>query len=230
MEPVNRNNNYNVSQSQNRAMSEPDRFRVVIFGSARLKPGDSVYEQVRRLARLLGREGMDVVTGGGPGLMEAANRGHAEGREDPHSIDTSSKSYGLNIKLPFEEAANPHVDIKHEFDRFSERLDHFMHLANAVVVAPGGVGTLLELAYTWQLMQVEHICNIPIVLLGDMWEDFLRWVQHWPLEKKLINPEDYDLLFLVRTCDEAFEVVREAQRKFQESQGDFCLNYKQYRL
>lgn len=211
-------------------MAEPDRFRVVIFGSARLQAGDSIYEQVRRLARLLGREGMDVVTGGGPGLMEAANLGHREGREDPNSIDGASKSYGLNIKLPFEEAANPHVDIKHEFDRFSERLDHFMHLADAVVVAPGGVGTLLELVYTWQLMQVEHICNIPIVLLGDMWEDFLRWVKAWPLEKRLINPEDYEMLFLVRTCDEAFEVVRAAQRKFVESNGDFCLNYQHYKL
>ncbi|RZM82562.1 LOG family protein [Leptolyngbya iicbica] len=211
-------------------MSEADRFRVVIFGSARLKPEDTVYEQVRRLARLLGREGMDVVTGGGPGLMEAANWGHREGREDPNSVDGSSKSYGLNIKLPFEEAANPHVDIKHDYDRFSERLDHFMHLANAVVVAPGGVGTLLELAYTWQLMQVEHICNIPIVLLGDMWEDFLRWVKAWPLEKRLINPEDYEMLYLVRTSDEAFEIVRAAQRKFVESSSEFCLNYQQYKL
>ena len=211
-------------------MLESDRFRVVIFGSARIKSGDSIYEQVRRLARLLGREGMDVVTGGGPGLMEAANLGHREGREDPLSIDGTSKSYGLNIKLPFEEAANPHVDIKHEFDRFSDRLDHFMHLANAVVVAPGGVGTLLELAYTWQLMQVEHICNIPIVLLGDMWADFLRWVQHWPLEKQLINPEDYEMLFLVRTCDEAFEIVREAHREFVLEEGEFCLNYHEYKL
>lgn len=211
-------------------MLESERFRVVIFGSARLQPHDSVYGQVRRLARLLGRDGMDVVTGGGPGLMEAANLGHREGREDPTSVDGTSKSYGLNIKLPFEEAANPHVDIKKEFDRFSDRLDHFMHLANAVVVAPGGVGTLLELAYTWQLMQVEHICNIPIVLLGDMWADFLRWVQHWPLEKQLINPEDYELLYLVRTCDEAYEVVREARQKFSESQGQFCLNYTQYKL
>ena len=173
---------------------------------------------------------MDVVTGGGPGLMEAANLGHREGREHPLSADGNSKSYGLNIKLPFEEAANPHVDIKREFDRFSERLDHFMHLANAVVVAPGGVGTLLELAYTWQLMQVEHICNIPIVLLGDMWADFLRWVQHWPLEKQLINPEDYEMLFLVRTCDEAFEIVREAYREFALNQEGFCLNYHEYKL
>jgi predicted Rossmann-fold nucleotide-binding protein len=178
-------------------MADPERFRVVIFGSARLKAGDTAYEQVRRLARLLGREGMDVVTGGGPGLMEAAN---------------------------------PHVDIKHEFDRFSERLDHFMHLANAVVVAPGGVGTLLELTYTWQLMQVEHISDIPIVLLGDMWKDFLRWVQHWPLEQQLINPEDYEMLFLVRTPDEAFEIVRDAYREHVNDQGEFCLNYQRYKL
>ncbi len=209
-------------------MTESKRFRVVIFGSARLKPGDSVYEQVRRLARLLGREGMDVVTGGGPGLMEAANLGHREGREDPASVDGNSKSYGLNIKLPFEESPNPHVDIKREFDRFSERLDHFMHLANAVVVAPGGVGTLLELAYTWQLMQVEHICHIPIVLLGDMWSDFLKWVKQWPLEQQLINPEDYEMLYLVRTCDEAYEIVRSAHRQFVANAASVCLNLEQY--
>lgn len=211
-------------------MPDPDRFRVVIFGSARLKAGDSNYEQVRRLARLLGREGMDVVTGGGPGLMEAANLGHKEGREDP-----ASKSYGLNIKLPFEEAANPHVDIKHEFSRFSERLDTFMELANAVVVAPGGIGTLLELAYTWQLMQVEHICNMPIVLMGEMWADFLGWVRHWPLQKELINFEDYELLFWVKGCDEAFEIMRDAHRTFVNGNGainsdEFCLNYHKYRV
>lgn len=212
-------------------MPDPERFRVVIFGSARIHAGDSIYEQVRRLARLLGREGMDVVTGGGPGLMEAANRGHREGREDPTSLDLASKSYGLNIKLPFEQGFNPHVDIKHEFNRFSERLDHFMGLANAVVVAPGGVGTLLELAYTWQLMQVEHICNVPIVLLGEMWRDFLRWVQQWPLEKALLDLEDSELLFLARSCDEAFEVVREAHRSFkQNNDHQFCLNYQHYRL
>ncbi|NJN21804.1 MAG: LOG family protein [Leptolyngbya sp. RL_3_1] len=211
-----------------RLITEPDRFRVVIFGSARLKSGDSIYEQVRRLARLLGREGMDVVTGGGPGLMEAANLGHREGREDPASMDRTTKSYGLNIKLPFEEQANPHVDIKRDFDRFSKRLDYFMHLANAVVVAPGGVGTLLELAYTWQLLQVEHICNIPIVLLGDMWADFLKWAEQWPLEKGLIHPEDYELLFWVRTSDEAFELVRDAQREFTNRSGKFCLNNHRY--
>ncbi|MGD1909063.1 MAG: LOG family protein [Leptolyngbyaceae cyanobacterium] len=216
-----------MSESE-RLITDPDRFRVVIFGSARLKPGDSIYEQVRRLARLLGREGMDVVTGGGPGLMEAANLGHREGREDPASMDSTTKSYGLNIKLPFEEAANPHVDIKRDFERFSKRLDHFMHLANAVVVAPGGVGTLLELAYTWQLLQVEHICNIPIVLLGDMWADFLRWAEQWPLEKGLIHVADYELLFWVRTCDEAFELVRNAHRDFNDSTGAFCLNNRRY--
>ncbi|NJO10522.1 MAG: LOG family protein [Leptolyngbyaceae cyanobacterium SL_1_1] len=171
-------------------MLDSDRFRVAIFGSARIHAGDSIYEQVRRLARLLGREGMDVVTGGGPGLMEAANRGHKEGRADP-----ASKSYGLSIKLPFEEGVNDHVDIKREFDRFSDRLDHFMSLSNAVVVAPGGVGTLLEMVYTWQLMQVEHICNIPIILVGEMWADLLAWVRQWPLQKQLIDPKDYELLF-----------------------------------
>ncbi|NJL85955.1 MAG: LOG family protein [Leptolyngbyaceae cyanobacterium SM1_1_3] len=205
-------------------MLDSDRFRVAIFGSARIHAGDSIYEQVRRLARLLGREGMDVVTGGGPGLMEAANRGHKEGRADP-----ASKSYGLSIKLPFEEGVNDHVDIKREFDRFSDRLDHFMSLSNAVVVAPGGVGTLLEMVYTWQLMQVEHICNIPIILVGEMWADLLAWVRQWPLQKQLIDPKDYELLFLVHNCDQAFEILRDTHQNFSNGNETFCLNYHRYK-
>ncbi len=105
----------------------PDHFRVSIFGSARIEENDPRYNQIYRLAKLIAREGMDVVTGGGPGIMEAANKGHEDGRGnlDVHSI-------GLNIALPMEQSSNKHLDIKKDFQQFSKRLDYFMHLSNVV--------------------------------------------------------------------------------------------------
>ena len=125
-----------------------EHFRVTIFGSARLKSDDPRYKQIQSLAKMVAKEGFDVVTGGGAGIMEAANKGHKEGRKGNKDIH----SFGLNIKLPMEQVANKHLDIKKDFERFSNRLDYFMYLSNIVVVAPGGIGTLLELYYTWQLV------------------------------------------------------------------------------
>ena len=121
-----------------------ERFRVAIFGSARIKENDSRYKQIYTLAKMIAAEGFDVVTGGGPGIMEAANKGHKDGRKKGKIVH----SFGLNIVLPKEQTANKHLDIKKDFERFSERLDYFMYLSNVVVVAPGGVGTLLEFFYT----------------------------------------------------------------------------------
>jgi uncharacterized protein (TIGR00730 family) len=174
-----------------------DHFRVVIFGSARLAKDSKEYELVHDLARRIGQEGMDVVTGGGPGLMDAAMSGHFTGkREGSHEI-------GLQIKLPREQQDSSHFDIKAEFSRFSQRLDTFMALANAVVVAPGGVGTLLELLYTWQLAQVKMARTIPIILLGEMWPEFIEWIRKWPLRHKLLDAADLDLLYLATDADDA---------------------------
>ncbi len=168
---------------------------------------------------------MDLVTGGGPGLMAVASKGHHAGRigKDMHSI-------GLRINLPFEEEEAAHLDIKREFDRFSSRLDSFMQFSNAVVVASGGVGTLLELFYTRQLMQVKHICNIPIILLGDMWQPLVRWIREWPLKNGLLNADDVELLFLANNYREAFIIIEEAYRSFREGGECFCLDYKKYKL
>jgi uncharacterized protein (TIGR00725 family) len=132
-------------------------YRVAIFGSARIKEGDQKYNDVFNIAKGLAEGGMDVVTGGGPGIMQAANAGHKSASKGTHSI-------GLNIKLPFEQDDNKFLDIKKDFDRFSNRLDAFMSLSDAVVVATGGIGTILELFYTWQLVQVQHLCETPIIL------------------------------------------------------------------
>ncbi|MEM1998058.1 MAG: LOG family protein [Candidatus Bathyarchaeia archaeon] len=190
-------------------------FTVAIFGSARIKRGSMIYREIHELARMIGEAGMNIVTGGGPGLMNAASEGHRAGRRS-----SEAKAIGLRIKLPFKEVESSHLDIKREFDRFSHRLDEFMSIANAVVVAPGGVGTLLELAYTWQLLQVKHISNVPVILLGDMWLDFLEWVKRWPLKHQLLDPEDAALLRPARNIQEAFKIIMETYQKYANANTD----------
>ena len=179
------------------------RFYVAIFGSARIEPGDLNWYLIYDLAKGLAEEGIDLVTGGGPGLMDAASVGH-------HAGDVSRKalSIGLQIKLPKEQRDSDHLDIKKEFTRFSARLDNFIELADVVVVAPGGVGTLLELFYTWQLLQVNMIQDIPIILLGNMWKDFIRWIKKWPLKNRFLKQEDVDLLTVVDTYEEALDIIK----------------------
>jgi len=200
-------------------------FRVTIFGSARIKKGDSKYRMIYRLARMIGKEGMDIVTGGGPGMMNAASSGHRAGRKDP-----KAHSIGLNIWLPTEQKLNKHLDVKKEFHKFSKRLDYFMKLSNVVVVSPGGVGTLLELFYTWQLVQVNHICNIPIILLGDMWVDLIKWIKKKPLKNKFLNKEDVDMLFLAKNEKEALKIINAAFSEYKKGSKNICLNIKKYRI
>lgn len=204
---------------------DPDHFRVAIFGSARIKPNDPRYNQIYSLARMIANEGMDVVTGGGPGLMEAANKGHKEGRKG-----NKVHSFGLNIMLPQEQMSNKHLDVQEEFRRFSERLDYFMRLSNVVVVAPGGVGTVLELMYTWQLIQVEHICNIPIILLGEMWEPLIQWFEKYPLKRRMMSQKDMHPIFLARHCREAMKIIRKAKNDFTHRGPDYCWNYRKYKI
>jgi len=204
-----------------------DHFRVAIFGSARLKPNDSRYKQVQTLAKMIAQEGLDVVTGGGPGIMEAANKGHREGRKGKGH---GSHSFGLNIVLPKEQSSNKHLDIKKDFERFSERLDYFMYLSNVVVVAPGGVGTLLEFFYTWQLIQVKHICSIPIIFVGEMWPPLLKWIEKWPLKKKFVDKADMHPFFLAKNCTEAMSIIKMANKEYLKGNKDFCSNFQKYRI
>jgi len=219
-----KNNQTNIEKISDKINVE--HYRVAIFGSARIQPHEDRYDQIYLLAKMIAQEGWDIVTGGGPGLMEAANKGHKDGRNENDDVH----SFGLNILLPFEQQANQHLDVQKDFSRFSERLDYFMHLSNAVVVAPGGVGTMLEFFYTWQLAQVNHICNTPIILLGDMWPELVEWIEKWPLKKKFLNKSDLHALFLADNCKEAMGVMRVAHEQFKEGGKDFCLNYKKYKL
>ncbi len=103
-------------------------------------------------------------------------------------------------------------------------------ISNAIVVAPGGVGTLLEFMYAWQLVQVKHICDIPIILLGEMWSDFMAWVERWPLKNGLISGSDMSSLFIAKTSEDAMEIIRKRYEEFKEGSKDFCLTYKKYRI
>ena len=200
-------------------------FKVAIFGSSRIKKGASIYKEIKKFAKKLGERDMDVITGGGPGLMKAASEGHIEG-----SKNNKSHTIGLAIRLQNEQKPNKYLDVIKSFSRFSGRLDNFMLLSNVIVVAPGGVGTLLELFYSWQLMQVKHICNIPIILLGKQWPDFLKWIEKYPLKNKLLNKRDVELLFIVKNCDEALEIIDVAHKDYKKGGGNFCLNYKKYKI
>jgi hypothetical protein len=204
---------------------DPGHFRVAIFGSARIKHNDPRYIQIYSLAKQIAAHNMDVVTGGGPGIMEAANKGHKEGRGE-----NKVHSVGLNIMLPHEQQSNIHLDIKRDYKRFSSRLDSFMKLSNVVVVAPGGIGTILELMYTWQLVQVKHICNTPIILLGKMWKPFIEWMEQYPVKNKFVSEDEMNPIFLADHVREAMKIIKKAHKEFQNRGEDFCWNYRQYKL
>ena len=184
-------------------------YRVSIFGSARIKEGTFDYTQVYDLAKKLAQNKTDIVTGGGPGLMEAANAGAKDGSSD-------SKSFGLHIDLPFETTPNEHLDVTYHHKKFSSRLDEFMRISHAVIVTPGGIGTILELLYTWQLIQVQHISERPIILLGGMWEGLVEWMKSEPLKKNLISKNDFKNIIIVKDVDEAIEILRPSITNFYE--------------
>jgi len=130
-------------------------FRVTIFGSARAEPGTSAYEEVKLLAQDLAAMGCEIVTGGGPGLMQAAGRGE--------------QSIGIRIQLDFEQQTNPFVGQAYEHGTFFSRLHHFVLVSHAFVVVPGGIGTTLEALMIWQLLQVRRLYGTPLIMIGRMW-------------------------------------------------------------
>lgn len=187
-------------------------YRVCIFGSARIKAENPIYKNVQNLARLLATLGIDILTGGGPGLMEAANKGAQEGKLEAKS---KTRSYGLSIQLEFEPLPNSHLDIKRHHHKFSSRLDDFMRLSNSVILTPGGIGSLLELLFTWQLMQVKHLPPRPIVLMDKVfWSGFIQWMTDFPLARKLMSPGDFECISIVDTPEEVFEIIKDHYQLF----------------
>jgi uncharacterized protein (TIGR00730 family) len=193
--------------------SRHERYRVTIFGSARAQPGTFVYGEVKRVAAALAEMGCDIITGGGPGLMEAANEGAAS-----VNAPERNRSVGIRVDLPFEQEANPFVQQAFEHKTFFSRLHHFVLTSDAFVVAPGGIGTVLELMMVWQLLQVKHIHETPLILVGKMWADLVEWARAHLLttQPPLANPADLTIPRCVNTADEAIAVIREHHAKWLE--------------
>ena len=201
--------------------SKRDRYRVTIFGSARAKPGTFAYEEVKRVAAALAAMGCDVITGGGPGLMQAANEGAAS-----VGAPERDQSVGIRVDLPFEQEVNPFVTQAFEHKTFFTRLHHFVLTSDAFVVAPGGIGTVLELTMIWQLLQVRHLPDTPLILVGTMWEELVGWAKQNLLspDLALVSPEDLEIPRCVASGDEAVALLREHytqwQRESLASAGD----------
>src|SRR4029077_7901390 len=159
--------------------SKRERYRVTIFGSARAKAGTFVYDEVKRVAAALAELGCDIITGGGPGLMQAANEGAAAA-----GAPERNRSVGIRVDLPFEQEVNPFVERAFEHKTFFTRLHQFVLMSDAFVVAPGGIGTVLELSMIWQLLQVKHVSDSPLILVGKMWTGLIDWAK-----SQLLRPD-----------------------------------------
>lgn len=174
---------------------------VSIFGSARVREGNHYYDLAVRIAQRIAEAGYGVITGGGPGIMEAGNKGASL---------AGGISVGLNIDLPFEQHDNPYIDDDKslDFDYFFVRKVMFVKYSQGFVVMPGGFGTLDELFEAITLIQTHKIHTFPIILVGtDFWKGLLDWIKNTMLEVKNISPRDLDLIQLVDTEDEVVEII-----------------------
>src|SRR5882724_11419442 len=177
--------------------SKRERYRVTIFGSARARPGTFAYEEVKRVAAVLAEMGCDIITGGGPGLMQAANEGAAAA-----NAPERDRSIGIRVDLPFEQEVNPFVEQAFEHKTFFTRLHHFVLTSDAFVVAPGGIGTVLELMMIWQLLQVRHLHDTPLILVGKMWAKLVDWAREHLLSSQppLASTDDMEIPHCVATA------------------------------
>jgi uncharacterized protein (TIGR00730 family) len=175
---------------------------VSIFGSARVASNELLYRQARRLANLLAKAGFAVITGGGPGIMEAANRGAVEG---------GGQSIGLNITLPFEQVPNPYANIQLDFHYFFARKVMFLKYACGFVCFPGGYGTMDEFFESMTLIQTAKVERFPVILIGEsFWKELYRWIRHNMLrEHDFISPGDEDLCTITDDLDKAVEILKQ---------------------
>ncbi|HZC28138.1 MAG TPA: TIGR00730 family Rossman fold protein [Gaiellaceae bacterium] len=181
------------------AVERIDRPAVSVFGSARVREGSRPYDEARDVGRRFAEAGFAVVTGGGPGVMEAANRGAREG---------GGLSVGFNIELPHEQQSNPYLDIELTFDHFYARKTMFVKAAEGFVIFPGGFGTLDELFESLTLIQTGKVLHFPVVLFGsEYWTPLRSWVRERLLPDGMISPDDLKLLHLTDDEQEAVDVV-----------------------
>ena len=180
---------------------------VSIFGSARTQPDHAYYKLATDVAAAVAKAGYGIITGGGPGIMEAANKGAQQ---------ANGPSVGLNIALPFEQSSNPYIDKDKNlsFEYFFIRKVMFVKYAQAFVVLPGGFGTLDELFESLTLIQTKKISRIPIILVGtEFWKGLIDWVKISLIEEKLISPEDLDLFSVVDTQEEVLTCLKDFHPK-----------------
>ena len=197
--------------------SRRERYRVTVFGSARTEPGHFVYEQVKAMCAQLAAMECDIVTGGGPGLMQAANEGARAG-----AASRAGQSIGIRVHLPFEQQVNPFVEQAFEHGTFFTRLHQFVLMSDAYIVAPGGLGTVLESMMIWQLLQVRHLHDTPLVVAGPMWRGLVDWAGAQMLRPgfALANPEDMQIPTCVDTGPEAIAIIRDHHTRWLARAGE----------
>ncbi len=191
-------------------------YLVTIFGSARILPGTDDYERIKKLAFQLTGMGCGIITGGGPGLMQAANEGASM-----TGLDAVQRSIGIRIDLPFETDANPFVGKAYEHKTFFSRLHHFIIMSDAFIVVPGGIGTMLELSMVWQLLQVRKLYDTPLILVGDMWSELVDWARKHMYKEDihLASSVDLEIPICVKHSQDTIEVVRRHREKWLKAHG-----------
>jgi uncharacterized protein (TIGR00730 family) len=173
---------------------------VTIFGSTRTKPGDEIYQKAEQIGKLLAENGFAVITGGGPGVMEAANKG---------AFSAGGKSIGLNIELPLEQKPNPYTNITLNFRYFFVRKVMFVKYAVAYIILPGGFGTMDELLESITLIQTKKIKPFPVILVGsNYWKGFLDWIKEVVLKEGKISPSDLEILQLIDKPEEIVKAIK----------------------
>ncbi len=178
---------------------------VTIWGSARAKPGSPHYKMTEDTAKAISKAGFSIITGGGPGLMEAANKGAKSGK---------GKSVGLNIQLPMEQAPNPYLDLSLDFKYFFVRKVMFVKHACAFVITPGGFGTMDEFFEALTLVQTEKFEPFPVILMGKkFWSGLIGWMREQVLEHGYIDKKDLDIFTITDDPDEVVKIIKKAQRK-----------------
>ena len=174
---------------------------VTIFGSARIKPGDKYYHMAEKLGQLLAQNGFPVITGGGAGIMEAANKGAAE---------AGGQSVGMNIKLPFEQKPNPYANLQLDYKYFFIRKVMFVKSAVAYVIMPGGYGTMDEFFEALTLIQTKRVKSFPVILMGrEYWQGLLDWLKNSMLQQDMILPYDIEMIQII---DEPEDVVKHIKK------------------
>lgn len=191
-----------------------ERFRVSIFGSARIDESDPLYAAANALAKRLAEAGCDIVTGGGGGIMQAVDQGASRG-EVTQPVDGD-----LPVRMVADRGEAPFVERVYRHRTFFSRLHHFVRLSSAFIVLPGGIGSTLEAMMVWQLLQAKHLPPTPFLLYGSHWRGLCRWLEEQAMEQGFVDADDLRLPTLVDTVDEAVGLILETLEEFQTQRGE----------